>query len=130
MVPLDFFPEFMMKADLMVRHHSCFKSVFSTLAVLVAVFAVIPIPALAAPIAGLAPYQRPEGAPVIQQFEHSPAWNERALRGVSQPVPASFKWLQDQGAWYTPFILPGMLGYYDLRQWHTPPAKPAAKSGQ
>ncbi len=119
-----------MKANLMVRHQSHTKSVFSSFAVLVAALAVTPIPVLAAPIAGLAPYQRPDGAPVIQQFEQSPAWNERALRGVSQPVPASFKWLQDQGAWYTPFVLPGMPGYYDLRQWHTPPTRPVAKSGQ
>ena len=26
--------------------------------------------------------------------------------------------LDRQGAWYTPFNLPGMPGYYDLRQWH------------
>ncbi len=123
-----------MNAHLMVSHHSCTQSVFSFLSVLVAVIAVAPFPVLAAPIAGLAPYQRPEGAPVIQQSEQSPAWSERALRGVTQPVPASFKWLQDQGAWYTPFISPGMPGYYDLRQWHTPPAsssaKLPAKSGQ
>ena len=69
-------------------------------------------------VAGLAPYQRPEGAPVIKEFTPDPAWRARALTGVSAPVPASLRFLDDQGAWYTPFNHPGGPGYYDLRQWH------------
>ncbi|MBL8399265.1 MAG: hypothetical protein JNL84_14175 [Candidatus Accumulibacter sp.] len=115
-----------MNGNVMVRHPRHAKFFFSTLAVAVAV---IPTSAaLAAPIAGLAPYQRPVDAPVIQKFEHPPTWNERALHGITEPVPASFKWLQDQGAWYTPFNLPGMPGYYDLRGWHSPPVKPPVKN--
>lgn len=113
-----------MNSKVMVRHPRQVKYCFSVLTVA----AVIPMSSLAAPIAGLAPYQRPEGAPVIRKFEHSPVWNERALRGITEPVPASFKWLQDQGAWYTPFNSPGMPGYYDLRGWHSAPAKPPTKN--
>ena len=68
-------------------------------------------------VAGLAPHQRPEGAPVIKDFTPDPAWRARALTGVSAPVPASLQFLDHQGAWYTPFNHPGWPGYYDLRQW-------------
>ncbi|MBL8479087.1 MAG: hypothetical protein JNK59_07240 [Sterolibacteriaceae bacterium] len=68
-------------------------------------------------VAGLAPHQRPEGAPAIKDFTPDPAWRSRALTGVSAPIPASLRFLDDQGAWYTPFNHPGWPGYYDLRRW-------------
>lgn len=42
----------------------------------------------------------------------------RALTGVEPPYPASLRFLEDQGAWHTPFIHPGMTGPYDIRRWH------------
>ena len=70
------------------------------------------------PIAGLAPYQRPAGAPVITEFVKTGDWYQRALTGVSRPYPRSLRFLEDQGAWHTPFIHPGMTGRYDIRRWH------------
>jgi hypothetical protein len=79
----------------------------------------LPPAAAAAPVAGLVPYQRPADAPVIKEFARSDAWRTRALRGVSQPRPESvLRFLDNQGAWYTPFNHAGMPGYYDLRQLH------------
>lgn len=69
-------------------------------------------------VAGLIPFQRPEGAPVIRKFNADAAWRARALTGISAPLPASLGFLDHQGAWYTPFNHPGMPGYYDLRRWH------------
>lgn len=77
--------------------------------------------AAAATVAGLAPYQRPADAPVIKEFARDDAWRANALRGVSQPPPTSIlKFLDFQGAWYTPFTHPGMPGPYDLRGMHVP----------
>jgi hypothetical protein len=70
------------------------------------------------PIAGIAPDQRPEGAPIVQQAEHDGAWYTTALTGLSQPYPRSFRFLEDQGEWYTPFNRPGMEAPYDIRGWH------------
>jgi len=75
-------------------------------------------------IAGLTPHQRPAKAPAIREFKPTPEWRQNALRGISDPVPASLKFLNDQGAWYTPFDHPGMPGYYDLRQMHAKPVRP------
>lgn len=69
-------------------------------------------------IAGTAPSERPAGAPVITEFVQTPAWRAHALTGVLEPLPASLVWLEDQGAWFTPFIHPGMPGPYDIRGWH------------
>lgn len=69
-------------------------------------------------VAGLAPSQRPEGAPVIREVIREPGWYTRALTGISQPYPASLRFLEDQGNWYTPFNRPGMTGRYDIRGWH------------
>ena len=71
------------------------------------------------PIAGVRPWERPAGAPVITTFKKSPEWYAHALTGISKPYPASLRFLEDQGAWYTPFNQPGMLPPYDLRGWHT-----------
>lgn len=70
-------------------------------------------------VAGLAPQMRPEGAPTITVFEKTADWQSRALSGVSQPHPAGLNFLDNQGAWHTPFIHPGMPGPYDLRGWHS-----------
>lgn len=70
------------------------------------------------PIAGLEPWKRPAGAPVITSVERDEAWYARALHGISQPYPASLRFLEDQGNWYTPFIHPGMPEPYDIRGWH------------
>ena len=69
-------------------------------------------------VAGLAPNQRPAGAPVIQEFAPSADWRSQSLAGVSEPIPASLDFIDSQGAWYTPFNQPGMPGYYDLRNLH------------
>ena len=69
-------------------------------------------------VAGLAPNQRPVGAPVIEEFAPSSDWRSQLLAGVSEPIPASLDFIDSQGAWYTPFNQPGMPGYYDLRNLH------------
>lgn len=71
------------------------------------------------PIAGLSPSQRPAGAPQITKA--APPDPARALHGISTPIPASLKFLDDQGNWYTPFTEPGMPPPYDLRGWHSKP---------
>jgi hypothetical protein len=80
-------------------------------------------------VSGLAPYQRPQGAPVIREFVRTADWRARALTGISEPLPASLGFLNRQGAWHTPFIDPGMPGYYDLRAWHRGPGD-SAKQGR
>lgn len=87
--------------------------------------AMLPAPALAQPIAGLTPWQRPAQAPVVGEFKRDDAWRARALTGVASPVPASLAFLDRQGAWYNPFLHPGMPRPYDLRGWHDhAPRKP------
>ena len=81
-------------------------------------------------VAGLAPHQRPEGAPAIKEFTSDPAWRARALTGASAPVPASLRFLDDQGAWYTPFNHPGGPGYYDLRRWFSGFPQSTVKQGR
>jgi hypothetical protein len=71
------------------------------------------------PVAGLAPQQRPEGAPVVLEVRKEPGWYGRALTGISRPYPYSLRFLEDQGNWYTPFIHPGMIRRYDIRGWHS-----------
>lgn len=69
-------------------------------------------------IAGLTPSQRPAKAPVLTEMLKDAAWYARALTGVDQPYPASLRFLEDQGAWFSPFVHPGMTGPYDIRHWH------------
>lgn len=69
-------------------------------------------------VSGMAPHQRPSGAPAIREFVPSADWRARSLTGISEPAPVSLGFLGHQGAWYTPFNRPGMPGYYDLRNWH------------
>lgn len=70
-------------------------------------------------VAGTSPSTRPATAPVIKKVTHDGAWYSQALRGVDEPYPASFRFLEHQGAWHTPFNRPGMVGPYDLRGWHS-----------
>ena len=70
------------------------------------------------PIGGTTPYQRPVGAPIITAVNHNGTWYQQALTGVVSPYPASLRFLEDQGNWYTPFNHPGASGPYDIRGWH------------
>ncbi len=74
------------------------------------------------PIAGLRSDQRPSGAPFVTNVAKSDSWYGAALTGLQAPYPPSFRFLEDQGDWYTPFSRPGMTGPYDIRGWHE--AKP------
>lgn len=69
-------------------------------------------------IAGVEPYQRPVGAPMITTVDHNQEWYTRALHGIARPYPASLRFLEDQGNWYTPFDHPGMMNRYDIRNWY------------
>jgi hypothetical protein len=73
------------------------------------------------PVAGVEPHLRPANAPVITEFKKDSGWYGQALDGVSQPYPGSLRFLEDQGAWHTPFNRPGMTGPYDIRGWHQTP---------
>ncbi len=77
-----------------------------------------PVSAGTYPIAGLQPDRRPAPAPVISQVTKDTQWYRQALNGVIPPYPASLRFLESQGNWYTPFIHPGMTGPYDIRGWH------------
>ena len=68
-------------------------------------------------VAGLNPSVRPANAPVISVFEPADAWKQQALRGIHEPQ-TGLGFLKDQGAWYTPFNRPNLLGYYDIRGLH------------
>ena len=71
-------------------------------------------------VAGLTPWERPAGAPVIKSVDRDPEWFRHALTGISRPYPTSLRFLDDQGNWHTPFDRPGMTGPYDIRGWHQP----------
>jgi hypothetical protein len=106
------------------------RPIFAFLAAWLVSSAMLPSSSAATPgnslpyVAGMAPHQRPANAPAIREFKQTPEWRQTAMQGISEPVPASLKFLNDQGAWYTPFDRAGMPGYYDLRQMHVAPAKP------
>lgn len=69
-------------------------------------------------VAGTAPAIRPLNAPTVMMVSKDARWYQEALQGVSAPYPQSLRFLDDQGAWYTPFTRPGMTGHYDIRGWH------------
>ena len=69
-------------------------------------------------VSGLTPDRRPEGVPQITEVEKGGAWYQHALEGVESPYPASLRFLEDQGAWYTPFTHRGMTSPYDIRDMH------------
>jgi hypothetical protein len=76
-------------------------------------------------VAGVQPDQRPADAPIIKETQQKKerAWYDKAVTGLYPPFPASFRFLDSQGNWYTPFIRPGMTGRYDIRGWHKPKAQ-------
>ena len=78
------------------------------------------------PVAGVKPYERPEGAPVISQVHRDRTWYIRAVQGIAQPYPESLRFLESQGNWSTPFNQPGMTGPYDIRGWHSQSARGSA----
>lgn len=80
-------------------------------------------------VAGLTPWQRPAGAPVIRNFEQTPEWQAKALRGLGEPATGT-GFLKHQGAWYTPFNRPGMPGYYDIRGLHQPAGGALSQGGK
>lgn len=69
-------------------------------------------------VAGVKPHERPQHAPTITQVNRDADWFKRALTGISRPYPASLRFLESQGNWYTPFIHPGAEPPYDIRGWH------------
>jgi len=69
-------------------------------------------------IAGTTPWERPPAAPFLVPKPKDSSWYARALTGIAPPYPASLSFLEDQGAWYTPFNHPGMTAPYDIRHWH------------
>jgi len=69
-------------------------------------------------IAGTTPGQRPPTAPTIREYDRPEGWYDKALEGISRPYPQSLSFLEDQEAWYTPFIHPGIPGWYDIRDMH------------
>lgn len=73
-------------------------------------------------IAGVTPDRRPATAPAIRAMPKDAAWYAQATRGIQQPYPASLRFLEDQGAWYTPFDRPNTTGRYDIRGFHPPAA--------
>jgi len=60
-------------------------------------------------VAGVVPIVRPAGAPVITQMPKDGAWYQNALTGIVPPYPASLRFLEDQGAWFNPFLHPGAV---------------------
>ncbi len=90
-----------------------------TLLLLVLACTTLPLPVVAEPplVAGLKPAQRPVGAPIVVRFEQSGAWRAGALRGIAEPQ-TGLGFLNDQGAWYTPFNQPNLAGRYDIRGLH------------
>jgi len=72
-----------------------------------------------APVAGLQPDRRPEGAPVVQSQTASPAVVAQRLKGISQPWPGNVRQIaEQQGNWYSPMFTPGMNPPYDIRDLH------------
>lgn len=106
------------------------KTRLSVMVMLAALLAVAAADVLADEyIAGTAPSLRPAGAPVLITFAKDAAWYRTALTGIeAPPYPYSLRFLEDQGAWYTPFNRPGLTGPYDIRNWHKSTFGGAAQS--
>mgnify|MGYP001237767044 CR=1 FL=1 len=71
-------------------------------------------------VAGLDPSRRPAAVPTLTAAARPPGWRERAVYGIGEPT-TGLRFVDDQGGWYTPFMLPGMTDRYDLRGWHHRP---------
>ncbi|HRJ53226.1 MAG TPA: hypothetical protein PLE99_10690 [Candidatus Thiothrix moscowensis] len=99
----------------MRMRHFIFSSIHITLLTLM----IAPVQAEdPAYIAGTNPAERPANAPVVTEVKKDAAWYSAALTGVEQPYPASLRFMENQGNWYSPFTHAGMLGPYDIRGWH------------
>jgi len=68
-----------------------------------------------APIAGLHPDRRPDGAPRVAQFTTTDAQAAQALRGVEGVPPGNLRAIVSAGAWWVPMRHPGMPAPYDPR---------------
>lgn len=80
-------------------------------------------------VAGTEPSLRPVSAPVLTSFTKNATWYRTALSGIeAPPYPFSLRFLEDQGAWYTPFNRPGLTGPYDIRNWHDSASGGAGRS--
>lgn len=70
-------------------------------------------------VGGRVPSQRPAEAPPEPLTSlKDDKWFKQATHGLVEPHPTSFRFLEDQGDWFNPFIRPGMTGPYDIRSWH------------
>ena len=69
-------------------------------------------------VAGLAPDQRPEAAPVLAPLAVDAALQQQRLAGITTPWPGQVARIAEQGRWYSPMFRPGMPGRYDLRGLH------------
>lgn len=106
--------------DLKAAERSIMSDKWLVLSGAMAVLLALGVPAQAQTyIAGAQPDRRPEGAPVITKFQAPKGWPKSGLRGVSDPVPPSLRFIDDQGGWYTPFTRPGMTGRFDIRKLHS-----------
>ncbi|MBL8565568.1 MAG: hypothetical protein JNM89_07630 [Hyphomicrobiaceae bacterium] len=79
-------------------------------------------------IAGTKPDRRPDRAPRIQTLDHDADWRAAALRGVSKPIPSSLRFVDDQGAWFTPFTRRNMPPPYDIRALYPPTSRRASRA--
>lgn len=69
-------------------------------------------------VAGLHPYQRPEGAPIVKEEPLPEDKLKTYLHGVSTPVPGNVELITATGNWFVPMRYHGMTGLYDIRGWH------------
>lgn len=72
----------------------------------------------AAFVAGLHPYQRPDGAPIVKEEPLSEDKLKTYLHGVSTPVPGNVELITATGNWFVPMRYRGMPGLYDIRGWY------------
>lgn len=73
---------------------------------------------------------RPPQAPTVREFSPTPAWREKALQGIVSRGTENVRFLNEQGAWYTPFAAPGMPGPYDLRDFHAKHPRPGSRASR
>jgi hypothetical protein len=112
-----------------MSHDLTRKAWLPALATLAALLVAAPVDLLADEfIAGTDPSRRPVGAPVLPSYSKNAVWYRAALSGIEPPYPYSLRFLEDQGAWYTPFNRPGMTGPYDIRNWHDSASGGAGRS--
>lgn len=113
-----------------MSHDLTRKAWLPVVVTLAALLAAAPVTLLADEfVAGTEPSMRPVGAPVLTTFTKNAAWYRNALHGIeAPPYPFSLRFLEDQGAWHTPFNRPGLTGPYDIRNWHDSASGGAGRS--